>query len=75
MKPTMSVDSKVFDDHTIIVDFNAYDDDINEPTHFGGYVRIIQSNDAQCFYVVVIDVDGDVLSETAVPYVFRPIDE
>ena len=40
MKPTMSVDSKVFDEHTIIVDFNAYDDDINEPTHFGGYVQI-----------------------------------
>lgn len=75
MKPTMKIDANVFDADSIVVCFDRHDDRSDEPTHVGGYVRIKQFDDDQCFNVVVIDVNGDVLSETTVPYNFIPVEE
>lgn len=77
MKPTMKIDTNTFDDNSIVVDFDLYENRGGEleQTHFGGYVRISQDDGAQCFSVVIIDADGDVLLQTAVPYKFRPVFE
>lgn len=77
MKPRMTIDTNTFDDNSIVVDFDLYENRGGEleQTHFGGYVRVSQDDDAQCFTVVVIDADGDVLSQTVVPYKFRPVVE
>jgi hypothetical protein len=75
MKPTMTIDTGVFDADSIVVCFDKRDEISDEQTHFGGYVRIKQFDNDQCFNVVVIDVNGYVLSETTVPYNFISVDE
>lgn len=75
MKPRMTIETGVFDADSIVVSFDRQEDRSDEPTHFGGYVRIKQFDDDQCFNVVVFNADGDVLSETTVPYNFIPVEE
>ena len=74
MKTKMTVEEAVYED-SLIINFDQYDSESNEPSHYGGYVRITKSDDAQCFVVIIIDSNGDVLSETTVPYNFLPFEE
>lgn len=57
------------DDGSIVVNFDVTDD-YSCTTRTGGYVKTMQDNDDNCFYVVVFNKDGDVLSETVVPFDF-----
>jgi hypothetical protein len=75
MKTTMTIDTNVFDADSIVVCFDRHVDKSDEPTHFGGYVRIKQFDDDQCFNVVVVAANGDVLSDTTIPYNFISVEE
>jgi hypothetical protein len=75
MKAAIEIDENVFDNQTMIINFNQYDQKLKQPSHVGGYVRITKDDDAQNFSVIVISVDGDLLSETLVPYDFIPVEE
>jgi hypothetical protein len=55
---------------SIVVNFDVYDDELQEVTQTGGYVHVRKDNEDQCFYVTVFNNEGDVLSETQVPYIF-----
>ena len=57
------------DDVSIVVTFDVTDD-YNCTTRTGGYVKTMLDNDDKCFYVTVFNKDGDVLSETIVPFEF-----
>lgn len=58
------------DDDSIVVNFDLYDVDEDQATKGGGYVNIRQDDAAKCFTVTVYDADGNVLSETNVPFNF-----
>jgi hypothetical protein len=60
------------DDGSVVINFDITDD-YNIPTKQGGYVMARQDKDNKCFYVVVIDSKGDVLSETVVPFNFMGV--
>jgi hypothetical protein len=60
------------DDGSVVINFDITDD-YNIPTKQGGYVMTRQDEDDKCFYVVVIDSKGDVLSETVVPFNFSEV--
>ena len=66
-KPVMITDE--LDDGTVVVNFDVTDD-YNCTTRTGGYVSTRQDNDDSCYYVTVFNCDGDVLSETKVPFKF-----
>ena len=57
------------DDGSVVINFDVTDD-YNIPTKTGGYVIARQDNEDKCFYVTVLDKDGEVLSETTVPFKF-----
>lgn len=57
------------DDGSITVNFDVTDD-YNIPTRTGGYVITRQDDEDKCFIVTVIDHNGDLLSETTVPFKF-----
>jgi hypothetical protein len=56
---------------TAVINFDIYDADEDQVVKGGGYVMSRQDNEDQCFYVVVCDADGNVLSETVVPFNFK----
>lgn len=70
-KVVTSVDRPLYpDDNRIIVDFNVYDVEADEVSHLGGHVCIRQNDkDEQC-NIVVFNANGDVVSETTIPYEF-----
>ena len=74
MKTTMELEQNVFSD-SLIINFNQYDHDTDEPSHVGGYVRIVKNDEAQNFSVIVFSVDGDLLSETLVPFEFIAVED
>ena len=45
MKTTMELEQNVFSD-SLIINFNQYDHDTDEPSHVGGYVRIVKNDEA-----------------------------
>jgi hypothetical protein len=54
----------------------AVDDvDADEATHYGGYVRLRKDDEAKCFCVTIVAADGDIITETEVPYKFIPVEE
>lgn len=55
-------------DNLIIVNFDGHQNEETGATHHGGYVRIEQDTDS--FYVVIINSEGDVVSETEIPFNF-----
>jgi hypothetical protein len=57
------------DDGSVVINFDVVDD-YNIPTRQGGYVMARQDNNDECFYVSVFNEQGDVLSETKVPFKF-----
>ena len=60
------------DDGSVVVNFDMTDD-YNIPTRQGGYVMARKDEDDKCFYVAVINSNGDVLSETVVPFNFSEV--
>jgi hypothetical protein len=71
-KIVMVVDG--LDDGSIVVNFDVTDD-YNCPTRTGGYVKTTQDNEDKCFYVTVCDEQGNLLSETIVPFTFMNHEE
>ena len=66
-KVVMSADE--LDDGSMVINFDVTDD-YNIPTRQGGYVMARQDDNDQCFYVVVCNANGDVMSKTVVPFDF-----
>ena len=60
------------DDGSVVINFDVVDD-CNIPTYQGGYVMARKDDADNCFYITVIDADGDVLSETQVPFMFNEV--
>jgi len=50
-------------------------DDYNLPTRQGGYVMSRLDYEDECFYIVVVNSEGDVLSETKLPFDFKEVSE
>ena len=48
-------------------------DDYNIPTRQGGYVMARRDDEDNCFYITVVNSEGDVLSETVVPFNFSEV--
>jgi hypothetical protein len=57
-----------------VINFDVVDD-YNIPTRQGGYVMARQDEDDNCFYVTVCDEQGNILSETVVPFKFMKFGE
>jgi hypothetical protein len=60
------------DDGSVVINFDVTDD-YNIPSYQGGYVMARKDEEDSCFYVTVINADGDVLSETQVPFMFNEV--
>jgi hypothetical protein len=58
------------DDGSAVINFDITDD-YNIPTKQGGYVIARKDEVDDCFCVTVFNADGDVLSETVVPFKFK----
>ena len=70
-KVVTSVDRPLYpDDNRIIVDLDVYDFEADEVSHVGGYICIRQSDEDQEFNVVIFNANGDVISQTRIPYQF-----
>lgn len=75
-KVVTSVDRSLYpDDNRIIVDLDVYDFEADEVSHVGGYISIRQSDEDQEFNVVIFNANGDVVSETTVPYEFVEVEK
>jgi len=57
------------DDGSVVINFDIVDD-YNIPTRQGGYAMARKDEVDNCFYVVICNEQGDVLSETQVPFTF-----
>jgi hypothetical protein len=57
------------DDGSVCINFDVTDD-YNLVTRTGGYVMARQDNADNCFYVSVFDAEGNVLTDTVVPFKF-----
>ena len=59
------------DKKTTCVNLDIYDYDEDQVVAGAGYVNVRQDDTDKCFYITVFNADGDVLSETEVPYNFK----
>lgn len=73
MTPFLNVDECSFED-SIVINFDGKDER-NKHTHVGGYMRVRQDYDLQGYNIVIFNADGDVISETNVPFDFKPAEE
>lgn len=64
------MNSEELDDGSVVINFDVTDD-FNIPTQQGGYVMARMEEDEGEFIVTVFNADGDVLSETVVPFNFK----
>jgi hypothetical protein len=60
-------------ENVVIVNFDVYDIDQDDITKVGGYVQVRQHGDE--FTVIIFNVDGDVISETSVPFNFKAVED
>lgn len=71
------IDVAFSDDYGIggTLEFNQLKNIDGEPTivGYGGYVRTEIDEDAGHFLVTVVNAEGDVLSETVVPFDFKEV--
>jgi|Laugresbdmm110sn_1035088.scaffolds.fasta_scaffold344229_1 hypothetical protein len=75
-KVVTTVDRPLYpDDNRIIVDLDVYDFEADEVSHVGGYICIRQSDEDQEFNVVIFNANGDVVSETTMPYEFVEVEK
>lgn len=59
------------DDGSGVLNFDAIDDSEDQPVATSGYVIARMDHDVSEFVVTVFNADGDVLSETVVPFNFK----
>jgi hypothetical protein len=67
-KVVMNADE--LDDGSVVINFDVVDD-YNIPTQQGGYVMV--RKEADHFMIVVFDAEGNVESETNLPFKFNEI--
>lgn len=67
-KVEMNVDREAYEG-SVVVNFDMRDTDTDEVFAQGGYVQIRQGSNS--FQVFVFNSDGDVVSNTVVPFDFR----
>lgn len=63
----MNVENHVYE-NSVVVSFDGYQNEETDVTHHSGYVRI--SKDTDAFVVTIINADGDLISETEIPFNF-----
>ncbi|MEI6880716.1 MAG: hypothetical protein WCK82_05255 [Bacteroidota bacterium] len=59
------------DRNSVCVNLDVYDHEEDQVVKGNGYVQVRQDDQDKCFYVTVFNFDGDVLSETEVPFNFK----
>ena len=64
------MNTETLDDDTAVINFDVQNTE-EDVTQTGGYVMARKDDNDQCFYVTVINHNGDVISETTVPYIFN----
>jgi hypothetical protein len=57
----------------VVVNFDVYDFEQDEVTQVGGYVQVRQHEDE--FTVIIFDAEGDVISQTSVPFNFKAVED
>lgn len=65
---TIQMNCDSLDDGSIVVNFDLHNTADDEVVQQSGYVHIRQDDDDHHFYIVVFNADGDVVSETALPF-------
>ena len=60
-------------ENAVIVNFDVYNLEQDAVTQVGGYVQIRQHDDE--FTVIIFDVEGDVISQTNVPFNFKNVED
>ena len=65
----MTTDS--LDDGSVVINLDVWDTDQQCVVKMGGYVMVKQDDEEQRFYVLVYNGEGDLLSETLVPFNFK----
>jgi len=64
-KITMSRD--MLDDGSMVINFDVIDEH-EDLIASNGYVIARQDDEDQCFYVTIFNHEGDVISETSIPF-------
>jgi len=59
------------DKNSVCINLDIYDYDKDQAVAGAGYIHVRQDDQDKCFYVTVFGAEGDVLSETEVPYNFK----
>lgn len=67
----VQMSTEVLDDKSVVVNFDVFDNDQGCAVKMGGYVMVKQDDEGKCFSVLVFDVDGNIQSETHVPFNFQ----
>jgi hypothetical protein len=63
--------AETLDDESAVINFDVCNIITGDAIKFGGYVMSRIDENDKCFYVTVFNGDGDVLSETTVPFDFK----
>jgi hypothetical protein len=72
LKVELNVDREVYEG-SVVVTFDKRDTEIDEVVAVGGYVQIRQSS--RGFQVLIFNTDGDVISDTDVPFNFKSVED
>jgi hypothetical protein len=72
---TIAMNPETLDNDSAVINFDVVDSETQEVTQTGGYVMTRHDPESNCFNVVVINHNGDVLSETNVPCIFNKHNE
>jgi hypothetical protein len=72
LKVELNVDREVYE-NSVVVTFDKRDTEIDDIVAVGGYVQIRQGS--RGFQVLIFNTDGDVVSDTDVPFNFKSVEE
>ena len=72
---TIAMNPETLDHECAVINFDVVDIKTQEVTQTGGYVMTRLDPESNCFNVVVINHNGDVLSEVNVPCIFNKTNE
>ena len=72
---TIAMNPESLDNESAVINFDVVDNETQEVTQTGGYVMTRHDPENKCINVVVINHNGDVLSETTVPCIFNKHNE
>jgi hypothetical protein len=71
-KVELNVDREVYE-NSVVVTFDKRDTEIDDIVAVGGYVQIRQGS--RGFQVLIFNTDGDVVSDTDVPFNLKSVEE